>query len=139
MSEETQPFELHPRLAQDSIHITDWPLSQVRVMNDRQFPWFLLIPRVPNVTEIIDLNDADQQQLWRESAFLSHWLKAEYRPEKLNIAAIGNKVPQLHLHHIGRFSDDLVWPDPVWGRLPPKPLAEETVTRLQEIFKALSL
>ncbi|MBT42352.1 MAG: HIT family protein [Idiomarina sp.] len=132
-------FELHPQLAKDSLHLADWPLSQVRVINDASFPWFLLVPRIPNIIEVIDLSENDQQQLWRESAFLSHWLKAEYRPDKLNLAAIGNKVPQLHLHHIARYTDDPAWPDPVWGRLPPQPLAEQEVVRLQQVFRELTL
>lgn len=132
-------FELHSQLARDSIHLADWPLSQVRVLNDANFPWFILVPRVAQVNEIIDLSEPDQQQLWQESGFLSHWLKAEYRPDKLNVAAIGNKVPQLHLHHIARFSHDPVWPDPVWGKLPAQPLSEDEVVRLQNIFAELTL
>ena len=132
-------FELHSQLARDSIHLADWPLSQVRVLNDANFPWFILVPRVAQVNEIIDLSEPDQQQLWQESGFLSHWLKAEYRPDKLNVAAIGNKVLQLHLHHIARFSHDPVWPDPVWGKLPAQPLSEDEVVRLQNIFAELTL
>ena len=132
-------FELHPQLARDSIHLADWPLAQVRVINDANYPWFILVPRVAGVTEVIDLNQSDQQQLWQESAFLSHWLKAEYRPDKLNMAMIGNKVPQLHLHHIARFSDDVAWPDPVWGKFAARPLQEQEVVRLQQLFADLTL
>lgn len=132
-------FELHPQLAKDSIHLTDWPLSQVRVVNDANYPWFLLVPRVNGVSEAIDLDDDDQQQLWRESTFLSYWLKAEYRPDKLNLAMIGNKVPQLHWHHIARSSSDPAWPDPVWGKFAARPLAEQEVVRLQQIFAELTV
>lgn len=132
-------FELHPQLAQDSIHLVDWPLCQVRVLNDANFPWFLLVPRINKAVEMIDLAEADQQQLWRESAFISHWLKAEYHADKLNIAAIGNKIEQLHVHHIARFRDDPAWPDPVWGKLAAQPLAEKEVVRLQQLFATLTV
>ncbi|MGM0481467.1 MAG: HIT domain-containing protein [Pseudomonadota bacterium] len=139
MSEEHTTFELDPQLAQDSLYLTDWPLSQVRVINDNQYPWFILVPRINGVTEIIDLSEQDQQQLWHESAFLSYWLQAEYRPNKLNVAALGNQVPQLHLHHIARFKNDVAWPAPVWGVAPMQPLTEAEVQRLRDIFKQLSL
>ena len=127
-------FKLAPELARDSYHLTDWPLCEVRVMNDRQFPWFLLVPKVADVREIIDLTEDDQLQLFSESRFLSHWLKAEYQPDKLNIAALGNQVPQLHVHHLARFQTDAAWPAPVWGKQPMQPLEEGEVARLQSLF-----
>ncbi|MCK7458669.1 HIT family protein [Idiomarina aminovorans] len=127
-------FKLAPELARDSYHLTDWPLCGVRVMNDRQFPWFLLVPKVADVREIIDLTEDNQLQLLNESRFLSHWLKAEYQPDKLNIAALGNHVPQLHVHHLARFQTDVAWPAPVWGKQPMQPLEESEVARLQSLF-----
>ena len=132
-------FELHPQLARDSIHLVDWPLSQVRVINDANFHWFILVPRVAVATEIIDLTEQEQQQLWHESAFLSHWIKAEYAADKLNLASIGNKVGQLHIHHIARFTHDPLWPEPVWGKLSSIPLDESAVTQLQQVFQDMSL
>ncbi len=87
-------------------------------MNDCQYPWTILVPRRKNISEIIDMNQADQQQLWRESAWMSCALQQHCKPDKLNVAALGNKVPQLHIHHIARFKDDPAWPQPVWGKLP---------------------
>lgn len=127
-------FKLAPELARDSYHLSDWPLCEVRVMDDRQFPWFLLIPKVVGIREMIDLTEDDQNQLLRESRFLCHWLKAEYQPDKLNVAALGNLVPQLHLHHIGRFQTDVAWPAPVWGKQPMHPLQESEVARLKSLF-----
>lgn len=131
-------FKLAEELARDSYHIADWPLCDVRVMNDRQFPWFLLVPKVAGVTEFIDLNEDDQVQLLRESRFLCHWLKAEYSPDKLNVAALGNQVPQLHLHHIARFHADCAWPSPVWGKQAMLPLEEGEVARLQSLFSEIT-
>lgn len=127
-------FKLAPELARDSYHLTDWPLCEVRVMNDRQFPWFLLVPKIADAREVIDLTEEQQLQLLRESRFLCHWLKAEYQPDKLNIAALGNQVPQLHVHHIARFQTDVAWPAPVWGKQPMHPLDESEVARLQSLF-----
>ncbi|MDV6315215.1 HIT family protein [Idiomarina sp. HP20-50] len=131
-------FKLATELARDSYHLTDWPLCEVRVMNDRQFPWFLLIPKIPDVREIIDLTEEQQLQLLRESRFLSQWLKAEYQPDKLNIAALGNQVPQLHVHHLARFQTDVAWPAPVWGKQPMHPLDENEVARLQSLFAEIT-
>ncbi|RVU41711.1 HIT domain-containing protein [Rheinheimera riviphila] len=114
----SREFELHPQLAKDSVWISDWPLCQLRLINDKNYPWFILVPRRSDVREIIDLTDDDQQLLWRESQKLSRLLQQCYAPDKLNIAALGNMVPQLHLHHIGRFTTDAAWPAPVWGKVP---------------------
>ncbi|MGM7317523.1 HIT domain-containing protein [Idiomarina sp. ST10R2A5] len=127
-------FTVATELARDSYHLADWPLCEVRVMDDGQFPWFLLVPKVADVREVIDLSEDDQLQLLRESRFLCHWLKAEYQPDKLNVAALGNVVPQLHIHHIARFQNDVAWPAPVWGKQPMQPLNEGEVARLQSVF-----
>ena len=123
-------FVLHPQLAADSLFVADWPLCQLRLINDQHYPWFLLVQKVNNVREIIDLTDEQQLQLWQESKRLSLWLKADYQPDKLNIAALGNVVPQLHLHHIARFQSDLAWPAPVWGKHQAMPYTSEQVTLL---------
>lgn len=123
-------FMLHPQLAADSLLLVDWPLCQVRLINDQQYPWFLLVPKVNAVKDIIDLKDDQQLQLWQESKQLSHWIRTDYQPDKLNIAALGNVVPQLHLHHIGRFQTDLAWPAPVWGKFPALPYSPEQLAGL---------
>lgn len=109
-------FELDQRLQNDSHFVCKLSLSQVRLINDRQFIWCVLVPEINNVTEIIDLNELQQNQMWFESALLSKVLKEGFIPDKLNVAAIGNVVAQLHVHHICRFKTDVAWPAPVWGR-----------------------
>ena len=111
-------FKLHPQLEKDCIHIGDLPLCRVLLANDQQYPWFILVPMKNDIKEIIDLSEAEQQQLWQESAKFSHILKSVYAPDKLNVAALGNMVPQLHIHHVVRFTDDAAWPAPIWGKLP---------------------
>lgn len=117
----TQSFDLHDRLAAESFWLGDFPLCRLLLMNDAQYPWFILVPRRPGVREIHELASGDRSQLWRESDALARWLMAQFRPDKLNIAALGNLVPQLHVHHIARFSSDAAWPAPVWGKLPSQP------------------
>lgn len=117
-------FELHQQLQKDCFVVTELPLSLVLLMNDSQYPWTILVPRVEQVKEVIDLSTAQQQQLWRESAWLSRALQQQYHPDKLNTAALGNMVPQLHIHHIARFKDDIAWPQPIWGKFPPVPYTE---------------
>lgn len=109
-------FELDKRLQNDSHFVCKLPLSQVRLVDDSQFIWCVLVPEINTVTEIIDLSELQQRQMWLESAFLSKALKNGFIPDKLNVAAIGNVVSQLHVHHICRFKTDVAWPAPVWGR-----------------------
>ncbi|MCC2616000.1 HIT domain-containing protein [Aestuariibacter halophilus] len=129
-------FTLHPQLAADTLLVGDLPLCRVLLMNDVQFPWCILVPRVGGITEIIDLSEQQQHQLWQESAQLSLQLQSLCQPDKLNVAALGNMVPQLHIHHIARFRDDPVWPKPVWGNISAKPYgpgeAEQLINRLRE-------
>lgn len=111
-------FELHPQLAADSHFVADLPLCQLRLLDDSQYPWLILVPRQAAVKEIIDLSWQEQQQLWWESAWLSQRLQQSFRPTKLNVAALGNMVSQLHLHHVARFEGDAAWPAPIWGKQP---------------------
>ncbi|MCF6440277.1 HIT family protein [Pseudoalteromonas luteoviolacea] len=129
-------FELAPELQRDCIELAQWPLSTVLLMNDSQYPWFILVPKVDGAREIIDLNEQQQQQFWQESKQLSELLMAVFTPEKLNVAALGNMVPQLHVHHIARFTHDVAWPKPVWGLHPAIPYTDEQLTELK---KALAL
>lgn len=108
-------FTLDQRLARDTLAITDLPLCTVRLMDNKLFPWLVLIPQLPNVSEWIDLDRDQQHQLSDEIAIVSHILKALITPDKLNIATLGNQVSQLHIHLIGRYKGDKAWPNPVWG------------------------
>ena len=112
MSEE---FALDPRLAADTFVVGVTPLNQVLLMNDARYPWLILVPWRCTVTEPFELSEADQAQLWRESMRLGEAMKAHFAADKLNIAALGNQVAQLHVHHIARFHADDAWPGPVWG------------------------
>jgi diadenosine tetraphosphate (Ap4A) HIT family hydrolase len=108
-------FELHPRLEQETLAVGDFPLCRLLLMNDANFPWFILVPRHFGIREIFELNECDQQQLIRESSQLSRALVRLFHADKLNIAALGNMVPQLHIHHVVRYQTDMAWPNPVWG------------------------
>ena len=108
-------FELDPRLAADTFLVGETPLSQVLLMNDARYPWLILVPRRADITEPFELKEADRAQLWQESMRLGQAMKAHFAADKLNIAALGNQVLQLHVHHIVRFHVDAAWPGPVWG------------------------
>ena len=114
-------WSLHPQLARDTINIGDLPLSRVLVINDATYPWLLLVPRRAGVGEIIDLDEVAQAQLTTEIARVARALKAVTDCDKLNIAALGNVVPQLHVHVIARRQGDAAWPRPVWGVVPAVP------------------
>ncbi len=126
----SENFELHAQLAKDSIWLADWPLCQLRLINDSNYPWFILVPRRADIRDVIDLSDEEQAQLWQESAKLSRLLRQKFSPEKLNLAALGNMVPQLHLHHVARFSSDAAWPSPIWGKVAAIPYTEQQLVVL---------
>lgn len=111
-------FVLDPRLAADSVFVADGPLSQVRLMDDTRFPWLLLVPRVADASEWIELDGGQQRLLLAEIHQIGSLLRAETGVEKLNIGALGNIVRQLHIHLIGRHAGDAAWPGPVWGSGP---------------------
>ena len=127
-------FELHPQLKADTHLVGDLALCRVLLMDDSNWPWVILVPRRPAVREICELNDIDQVTLIRESSLVGGNLIELFAADKLNVAALGNQVPQLHLHHIVRHSYDPAWPKPVWGALPRQlytpARAKETVKRL---------
>ena len=108
-------FQVDERLVADSHGMAQFPLSEVRLMNDARYKWFLLVPRREALVEFIDLELSDQAQLVSEISFMSIALMSLYSPEKLNVAMLGNMVSQLHVHVIGRNSGDAAWPRPVWG------------------------
>ncbi|WP_355604039.1 HIT family protein [Xanthomonas cannabis] len=108
-------FQLDPRLAADTVFVADGPLSQVRLMDDTRFPWLVLVPRVADVSEWIDLDGGQQRLLLAEINQLSQLLRVEPGVGKLNLGALGNIVRQLHVHLVGRHPGDAAWPGPVWG------------------------
>ena len=112
-------WSLHPQLKKDTIDIGDLPLSRVLVIRDANYPWLLLVPRRENAVEIIDLDEVAQAQLMTEISRVSRALKEITKCDKLNIAALGNVVPQLHVHVIARRTSDAAWPRPVWGVVAP--------------------
>ena len=131
-------FALDPRLAADTREIVSLPLCAARLMNDRRFPWVVLIPARPNLSEIIDLDAADRGRLIEEIALVSDALRDLFQPTKLNVGALGNVVPQLHVHVVARFANDAAWPGPVWGtRAEPYPL-DEQARRLAQLRERLS-
>ena len=113
-------FELHPRLAADTSLVCDWPLCRVLLMNDARYFWLVLVPKVEGVTEITDLS-ADQRAVFMEEAARAGRIIKADGAAKLNIGALGNIVPQLHLHVVGRNPGDAAWPGPVWGQGAPAP------------------
>jgi diadenosine tetraphosphate (Ap4A) HIT family hydrolase len=112
-------WSLHPQLAADTVPVGDLALSRVLLANDANFPWLILVPRRGGLVELIDLENAAQVQLLGEVATSARVLKSITECEKLNIAALGNQVPQLHVHVIARRHSDTAWPKPVWGTAPP--------------------
>src|ERR1700742_3562937 len=111
-------WSLHPQLKKDTIDIGDLPLSRVLVIKDANYPWLLLVPRREDTIEIIDLDKVEQAQLTTEVSRVARALKEITKCDKLNIAALGNVVPQLHVHVIARRTSDAAWPRPVWGVVP---------------------
>lgn len=108
-------FLLHKTLSDDCFVLGDFELSQLLLMNDCHYPWFILVPRRHSAREIFELSKPDQTQLAKESAFLGKNLNSLFQADKLNIAALGNIVEQLHIHHIVRYKNDDLWPKPIWG------------------------
>ena len=113
-----------------------FPLSHLLLLKDSNYPWFILVPDRDNITEIHQLNDKDQQQLIAESSTFSRIIEQQFKADKINIAALGNLVPQLHLHHIVRYATDAAWPAPVWGKLPAKPYTDEEMKQVITLLKA---
>jgi diadenosine tetraphosphate (Ap4A) HIT family hydrolase len=128
-------WTLHPQLAADTVIVGDLPLSRVLVMNDANYPWLILVPRNADVTEIIDVDDAEQTQLMRETTQAARALREGTACHKLNIAALGNIVPQLHVHIIARFRHDASWPKPVWGVVPARAYEREALDNLVQALR----
>ena len=137
MSRVEPSFVLHERLEADTVSLGQSRLCDIRLMNDSHWPWILLVPRVVGVREIYQLTAEQQRQLMAESSLLGEGMMALFDGDKFNVAALGNMVPQLHLHHIVRFEGDPAWPGPVWGKLTPKPYSDEALTALTERLQPL--
>jgi len=131
-------FVLDSRLAADAFVLGDMLLSRVLLMNDARFPWLIVVPRRPALRELIDLASTERSILMEEIARASAALKEATRAEKLNVAALGNQVEQLHVHVIARFAGDPAWPHPVWGRGPATPYAPDEAARFSaEVSRTL--
>ncbi|WP_111643039.1 HIT domain-containing protein [Marinimicrobium alkaliphilum] len=129
-------FELHPRLAQDSVLVGRFPLSLLLLSKDANYPWCILVPQRAEIFEIHHLGEEEQLQLIRESCRLSEVMTSVFDAHKMNVAALGNVVRQLHVHHIARFSDDPAWPQPIWGAVPQKAYSEGALEERMERLQA---
>ncbi len=132
-------FSLDPRLAADTVPVGRLTLCRLLLMNDQTFPWLILVPERPGAREIFELAEADQSRLIQEISLVSRTVAHCFQAEKINVAALGNVVPQLHVHVVARFRNDPAWPGPVWGKLPAEPYAEALrQTTLDRIRLALA-
>lgn len=129
-------FELDPRLERDTIDFGSFTLCRVLLLNDCSYPWFVLVPQREALQEIYQLSEADRRLFCDESNQLSLWMKHYFNFDKLNIAALGNIVSQLHLHHVGRTIGDPAWPNPVWGYRPAVPYHAEDIEKLRCVIQS---
>lgn len=136
-------FELHPQLAKDTTVIGHFPLSVALLHKDQAVPWIILVPKRAQLKELHHLPMQDQQQFLLESQAISQALEALFQPTKLNLGSLGNMVPQLHIHHIARFQDDVAWPGPVWGNTSGEFRSDEEqqnlLTRIQSVLSLSSM
>lgn len=132
-------FKLHAQLEKDCIELGQFELCTLLLMNDSSYPWFILVPERDNISEIYELSDDDQLLLSKESNFLALILKNYFYADKINIAALGNVVPQLHIHHIARYHEDRSWPAPVWGKHEAVQYTEDELNKILDVVnKAIS-
>lgn len=136
-------FGLHPRLAADTATICDWPLSRVLLMNDKRYPWLILVPRRDGIAEFIDLDTEGRNlltdEISRASAIVQRWAMSRAGCDKLNVGMIGNIVRQLHVHVVARRTTDAAWPFPVWGRGDPVPYPPDEFERAAAELTQLAL
>ena len=125
--------DIHPQLLQDCLYVGRFKLCHLLLMNDAHFPWLILVPDREGISEIYELDINDQQQLIAESSLVSRILHTAFDADKINIGALGNIVPQLHIHHIARYKDDAAWPGPIWGAV--KAIAYTKTERTRVIDK----
>ncbi|WP_426141564.1 HIT domain-containing protein [Pseudomonas sp. DWP3-1-2] len=129
-------FVLDSRLQADTLLIGDFPLCRLLLSNDSNYPWFVLVPRRPDVSEIFELSLEDQLQLWHETTALSVVLKQSFGADKINVAALGNVVSQLHMHVIARRHNDAAWPAPVWGKHAAQPYASQQMSAIVQQLRS---
>lgn len=129
-------FDLDPRLAADTAHVCDWPLSTVLLMKDSRYPWLILVPRVAGASEIFDLPPDAQARLWQEVTHAAEILKALTRCRKINVGALGNVVAQLHVHVVAREAGDFAGNGPVWGQGAAVPYAPRDLDALLDRLRA---
>lgn len=135
----TDTFQLHERLSQDCISVGRFELCRLLLMDDSQYPWFILVPERAGLKEIYQLSKPEQHLLMDESSYLAENLALLFQADKMNVAAIGNLVPQLHIHHVVRYQTDKSWPAPVWGRFAATPYGDgELVEMLAKVKGQLS-
>lgn len=127
-------FTLDPRLEADSIDLAVWPLCRVRLMNDRTYPWLILVPQRPDVTELFHLEPPDRTRCMQEMALAARLLQEATQADKINVAALGNQVPQLHIHVVARYTTDPAWPKPIWGVRPPEPYDEASLGHILRLL-----
>jgi len=127
--------ELHTQLAKDCTVVGDLPLSKLLLMNDANYPWFVLVPMRAGKREWYELGAGDQQQLLQEANGLAKFLREKTGAKKMNIGALGNMVPQLHVHVIARFEQDAAWPAPVWGKFPAVSYDEKSLAAMVALGK----
>nr|WP_277604187.1 HIT domain-containing protein [Pseudomonas capeferrum] len=125
------------RLQQDCLVLGDFPLCRLLLSKDANYPWFILVPRRAGVSEVFDLSQEDQAQLFKETTDLAQALKGEFKADKMNVATLGNVVSQLHMHVIVRRHGDVAWPAPVWGRVPAGEYAPGQVDAIRQRLRTL--
>ena len=130
-------YELHPQLAADTHPLGTLGLCELRLMDDANYPWLVLVPRVAEARELVDLDAAQRHQLTDEIDLAARLLRDAFRPHKLNVAALGNMVPQLHVHVIAREENDPAWPAPVWGRVAARPYPPEALVERVRLLRDL--
>jgi len=132
MREQTAAFTLHPQLTKDCFELADFPLCKLLLCNDSAYPWFILVPKVNDITDIYQLEWQQQQQLLNESSLLSELVMEVFVGDKMNVAALGNIVEQLHIHHVVRYKNDVSWPKPIWGQQPLIPYTKIELAALKD-------
>jgi len=130
-------FELHPRLVKDTFAVANLNLCKLLLMNDSNYPWFILVPRIKNISELFELIKVDRQSLNNEIDELSKRLSLYFNAKKMNVAAMGNIVPQLHVHVIVRKKTDAAWPNPVWNNVDIVPYKEKDSIKLIKNVKSI--
>jgi diadenosine tetraphosphate (Ap4A) HIT family hydrolase len=132
-------FEIDSQLKQTSYPLVSLSVCDLRLVDDQRWPWLLIIPRVPHAVELIDLSPELRGGVWLEIDHVARVMRDQFSPHKLNIAALGNQVRQLHIHCIARFPDDDAWPNPVWGVGESVPYGSDLLTaRLNNLNSAFA-